>query len=137
LKVDWTRPDINPQDILSRLNTFDEPVYLHQVIELTKDGSYRQYRDLPQALEQYDKTTAKEWRIHFHVPLFLDQFGELKSTRDHIEEALPYLLEKSGCTHYEIETYTWDVLPENYKSGLTDSIEREYRWMFEQLVELF
>jgi len=133
LKVDWTRPGINPENILARLKTFDEPVYLHQVIELTKDGSYRQYRDLSQALEQFDKAAAKEWRIHFHVPLFLDEFGELRSTRDHIEEALPYLLEKSSCTHYEIETYTWDVLPERFKTGLTESIEREYRWMFEQL----
>jgi len=133
LKVDWTRPGINPENILARLKTFDEPVYLHQVIELTKDGSYRQYRDLSQALEQFDKAAAKEWRIHFHVPLFLDEFGELRSTRDHIEEALPYLLEKSSCTHYEIETYTWDVLPERFKAGLTESIEREYRWMFEQL----
>ena len=133
LKVDWTRSDINPESVRSRLKTFDEPVYLHQVVELRNDGSYCQYRDLPQALEQFDAAAAKEWRIHFHVPLFLDQFGELTSTRDHIQKALPILLERSGCSHYEIETYTWDVLPERFKTGLTESIEREYRWMFEQL----
>ena len=71
------------------------------------------------------------------MPLFLDEFGELRSTRDHIQKALPYLIEKSGCTNYEIETYTWDVLPERFKKGLTESIEREYRWMFEQLGESF
>ena len=136
LKVDWTRPDITAEHVLSRLKTFDEPVYLHQVIELTKDGSYRQYRDLPQALEQFDVATAKEWRIHFHVPLFLDQFGELTSTRDHIQKALPILLEISGCTHYEIETYTWDVLPDRFKTGLCDSIEREYRWMFKMIANV-
>jgi len=133
LKVDWTRPGISPDSVLSRLETFDEPVYLHQVIELRKDKTYHQYRDLPQALEQFDKSAAKEWRIHFHVPLFLDQFGELTSTRDHIQHALPYLLNTTDCTHYEIETYTWDVLPDRFKTGLIDSIEREYRWMFEQL----
>ena len=34
LKVDWTRPGISPESVLSRLKSFDEPVYLHQVIEL-------------------------------------------------------------------------------------------------------
>lgn len=129
LKVDWTRPGISPENVLSRLKIFDEPVYLHQVIELKKDGSYHQYRDLPEALKQFDEANAKEWRIHFHVPLFLDEFGELSSTRDHIKQALPHLLKNSGCTHYEIETYTWEVLPDRFKSDLTDSIEREYRWM--------
>lgn len=129
LKVDWARSGISAQKVLSRLKTFDEPVYLHQVIELRKDGSYRQYRDLPQALESFDKSAAKEWRIHFHVPLFLHTFEELHSTRDHIEEALPHLLNNSSCTHFEIETYTWEVLPERFKSNLTDSIEREYKWM--------
>lgn len=129
LKVDWSRSGISHETILSHLKTFDEPTYLHQVIELKKDGSFQQYRDLPRALEEFDKSAAKEWRIHFHVPLFLDEFGELHSTRDHIEQALPYLLEKSRCTHYEIETYTWEVLPDRFKLDLTDSIEREYQWM--------
>lgn len=133
LKVDWNRGDINPENVRSRLKTFDEPVYLHQVIEHRNDGSYRQYRDLPQALDQFDDAAAKEWRIHFHVPLFLNRFGELTSTRDHIQKALPYLLEKSGCSHYEIETYTWEVLPDRFKKGLTESIEREYEWMFNQV----
>ena len=130
LKVNWERPGISVDNVLSRLKMFDEPVYLHQVIEKRKDGSFHQYRDLPEALDQFDASQASEWRIHFHVPLFLDEFGELTSTRDHIQSALPILLGNTGCTHFEIETYTWDVLPESYKTGLTDSIEREYRWVF-------
>jgi hypothetical protein len=133
LKVDWTKPGISVENVLSRLKTFDEPVYLHQVIEKRKDESFHQYRDLPDALSQFDASHASEWRIHFHVPLFLDEFGELTSTRDHIHAALPKLLNETGCTHFEIETYTWDVLPERYKTGITDSIEREYRWVFDQL----
>lgn len=129
LKVDWSQENIKPEKVLSRLKTFDEPVYLHQVIEKRKDGSFRQYRDLPQALDTFDVSAAKEWRIHFHVPLFLDEFEELHSTRDHIEQALPHLLQNSSCTHFEIETYTWEVLPDRFKTNLTDSIEREYRWM--------
>ena len=133
LKVDWLKEGIKPDKVLTRLKTFDEPVYLHQVIEKRKDGSFSQYRDLPEAIEAFEEGAAREWRIHFHVPLFLDQFGELTSTRDHILDALPVLFEQTDCNHYEIETYTWDVLPENYKTGLTESIEREYRWVFDQL----
>jgi len=133
LKVDWLKEGIKPDKVLTRLKTFDEPVYLHQVIEKRKDGSFSQYRDLPEAIEAFEEGAAGEWRIHFHVPLFLDQFGELTSTRDHILDALPVLFEQTDCNHYEIETYTWDVLPENYKTGLTESIEREYRWVFDQL----
>lgn len=130
LKVNWEQLGHSPENVLSRLKKFDEPVYLHQVIEKKNDGSFHQYRDLPDALNQFDVSRASEWRIHFHVPLFLDEFGELTSTRDHIQAALPILLEHTDCNHFEIETYTWDVLPESYKTGLTDSIEREYRWLF-------
>ena len=34
--------------------------------------------------------------------------------------------------HFEIETYTWDVLPPGLKIDLLESIEREYRWVLEQ-----
>jgi hypothetical protein len=31
--------------------------------------------------------------------------------------------------HFEIETYTWDVLPAGLKADLLDSIGREYEWV--------
>ncbi len=136
LKVEWTNTESSAEEIKQKLKNFDEPVYLHQVIELRKDGSFYQYRDLPDALERMDSAAAKEWRIHFHVPVFVDTYGGLKSTQDHIREALPLLLDKTGCNHYEIETYTWDVLPEGLKADLADSIEREYRWTIDRIDEL-
>lgn len=114
--------------IASKLQRFDEPVYLHQVIELRGDGSYKQYRDLPDALSNINDPGAKEWRIHFHVPVFVGHFDELQSTRDHIEKGLMPLIEDTGCRHFEIETYTWEVLPGHLKADITDSIEREFRW---------
>jgi hypothetical protein len=115
------------------LKKFDEPVYLHQVIELRSNGSYKQYRDLTAALRSIDHPLAKEWRIHFHVPVFADRFDQMESTQDHIIDGLQPLLMESGCRHFEIETYTWEVLPDHLKLEITDSIEREYRWTLDLL----
>lgn len=128
LKVPLDDAEKSRQHIASKLQRFDEPVYLHQVIELRTDGSYKQYRDLSDALPNIHDPAAQEWRIHFHVPVFIDHFDELQSTRDHIVEGLQPLMEKSGCRHFEIETYTWEVLPEHLKTDINNSIEREFRW---------
>jgi len=39
------------------------------------------------------------------------------------------LLKTSPFTNQmEVETYTWEVLPEGLKLGIVDSIEREMNW---------
>ena len=77
---------------------------------------------------------AEEWRIHYHVPIFVEKYGMLQSTRDDILRSLGILLE-GECSHFEIETYTWDVLPDELKVDLRDSIEREFRWVLDQIEE--
>jgi hypothetical protein len=114
----------------AELRSLAEPVYLHQVIERRADGTLRRYRDLPEALRCGPGSGAREWRVHFHVPLFAPRFGELASTN---EDILPLLASPPGTSHLEIETYTWSVLPEALRIGLVDSIEREYRWVLESL----
>ena len=33
------------------------------------------------------------------------------------------------CQHVEMETYTWEVLPENLRAGsVVDQLVREYEW---------
>lgn len=125
-----TKTDISDQQqIMSRLSSFDEPTYLHQVLSEDAKGKTWQYRDLPQAFQSVSsRNTKKEWRVHFHVPLYTDQFNELFSTRDTIPANVNYLLKHSTCRHFEIETYTWEVLPANERANLLDSIEREFRW---------
>ena len=34
--------------------------------------------------------------------------------------------------HFEIETYTWDVLPAGLKADLLESIGREYAWVLNE-----
>jgi hypothetical protein len=117
------------QDVHRRLLSFTESTYLHQVIAKMPDGSLHRYRDLCQALEEFDTTTAIEWRTHFHVPIFLRDYPLLNSTQDHIIETIDYLKSNNIGAHLEIETYTWEVLPAEMKFDLSSSIEREYRWV--------
>ncbi len=128
LKVNLGSDPSDRKKLAEKLRKFDEPVYLHQVIEKRNDGTYKQFRDLPQAIEQIDDINSEEWRIHFHVPVFIDRFDEMNSTQDHILESIRPLLKKAGCRHFEVETYTWEVLPDHLKADITDSIVRELKW---------
>jgi sugar phosphate isomerase/epimerase len=128
-----------PQDIKARgairdaLQPFVESTYLHQVIQRNADGTLRQYPDLPQALENLDDFQAVEWRIHFHVPIFVDSYGAFDSTQQGILDTFASLRERSFTDHLEIETYTWDVLPEGLKRDLFESIRREFEWVLQTL----
>ncbi|AQG82449.1 metabolite traffic protein EboE [Spirosoma montaniterrae] len=107
---------------------FNEPTYLHQVVARTHDGSLLRFTDLPNALAAVDDTHA-EWRAHFHVPIFVPDYGVLQSTQDDIREVLRLQAERAFTNQMEVETYTWDVLPEGLKLDLIDSIEREMKWV--------
>lgn len=112
---------------------FVEDTYLHQVIGRSRDGKIVQYPDLPPALAHVRDPQVTEWRIHFHIPVFLERAGLFASTQPEIVKTLALLREKGFTRHLEIETYTWDVLPEALKLPLLCSIEREYRWVMDVL----
>ena len=116
-------------EIEDRLRPFAEDTYLHQVVERRADGTLRTYRDLPDALPYIADEDAREWRIHYHVPLFADGFDGLGTTRDHIPQTVDALQAAPFCTHLEMETYTWGVLPSDLKTDLATSLQREYEWV--------
>ncbi|MDB9528026.1 metabolite traffic protein EboE [Oscillatoria sp. CS-180] len=116
-----------------QLEPFAESTYLHQVIEQRSPGTLHHYPDLSDALSALAETPAIEWRTHFHVPLFIDRYPPFESTRDHITTVLEKLPQFSDCTHFEIETYTWDVLPSEMKLDVLTSIHREYEWVLATL----
>jgi hypothetical protein len=118
------------------LEPFADPIYLHQVTQRNADGSLRQFPDLPPALAAPPDEAAREWRIHFHTPLFVEGYGQFGSTRSSIVETFEALERHGGCRILEIETYTWDVLPAELKVELTESIAREYAWVLDALGEL-
>jgi sugar phosphate isomerase/epimerase len=111
---------------------FNEPTYLHQVVARRADGSLARYRDLPDALAVPDETHT-EWRAHFHVPIFIADYGVLQSTRDAIETVLKLQRERQFTNQLEIETYTWTVLPDDLKLPLVESIAREIGWVLAEL----
>jgi hypothetical protein len=104
-----------------------DPVYLHQTI-----GEADRFADLPDGIAHLGESADSEWRIHYHVPLFLSDYGKLDSTQSDVRNALTQLT-PADTRHLEIETYTWSVLPPDLKLDIVDSIEREYRWVLAQL----
>ncbi|MDD9945216.1 MAG: metabolite traffic protein EboE [Myxococcales bacterium] len=109
-------------------------VYLHQVVERLGSG-FNRYADLCEALEHHAwQSEDAEWRVHFHVPVFLEQMKRFGSTRGFLQEMLALQRQRRLTHHLEVETYTWDVLPDEMQAtGLTTSIERELRFCLSEL----
>lgn len=116
---------------------FDEETYLHQVIERWPDGRIVRHLDLPDAVAAHGPgDPAGEWRIHFHIPLDCQPAAPLESTCGQAVEVLKLCEADPGiCSHYEIETYTWGVLPGEMKRPVEEQIAAEYRWVLDQCGE--
>ncbi len=117
------------------LKPFSEPVYLHQVKARAASGARLSWFDLPAALEELPGfPDVEELRVHFHVPLFFAGNGPVQSTADTLTEDFFHELRSGICSHLEIETYTFDVLPPEVHPGdVVKSIAREYAWVLDKL----
>jgi sugar phosphate isomerase/epimerase len=120
---------------VERLRRFDEPVYLHQVVE-RRNGGLTRYLDLPQAFAALDGSGGpREWRIHFHVPIYLDEIEHFSTTQDFLREILAIHRAEPISAHLEVETYTWDVLPEDARRvDVATAIARELAWVQDRLI---
>ena len=117
-----------------RLEEFADTTYLHQVVGRTQEKGLISYPDLPQAIALLNNTKDLEWRVHFHVPIFLENYGTFQSTQEDIVEVLKLVkADPSISSHLEVETYTWEVLPEDTHLTLGEAISRELAWVREQL----
>jgi sugar phosphate isomerase/epimerase len=127
-------PELSP-DALHALRAYAEPVYLHQVVARTRDGSLLRYVDLPDALGSPEACAAEEWRVHFHVPLYRERLERFVNTQPFLARILARQRRAPITAQLEVETYTWDVLPAEQRSGgVVASIARELGWVMEQLV---
>jgi hypothetical protein len=125
---------------LARLAAFADEVYLHQVIVRDAKGSLTRFRDLAPALSGEPARSpgpGAEWRVHFHVPLHSPPTETLDTTADHVLDLLKLLqAQPQLCSHLEMETYTWAVLPEPFRSrDVTDQLVAEYDWTLLRLRE--
>ena len=138
------RLQIGHEDPVAALGPFAEDVYLHQVVNRRPDGTLARFDDLPAAFDTLAGTRssdgpetgrdASEWRVHFHVPIFLERMQDTGTTQSYLDELLGLLRERtpSGCL--EVETYTWDVLPDRYRDvDVATAIARELAWVRERI----
>ncbi len=117
------------------LAAFAEPVYLHQAVAKS-NGTLRRFLDLPQALAADGAAAGAELRVHFHVPVFLEQMAHFGTTQAFLAEILALHRADPISRHLEVETYTWDVLPASYRSAdLSAAIARELNWVKAQLLQ--
>ena len=114
----------------AQLSDFAEDRYMHQTTIQLKDGTVTFFDDLPQALGTIDeKGPSGVWRVHFHVPIYLSEFGHLGASREAIVECVSCCKELSDVSHFEVETYAWNVLPrELQQPDLSVGIANELKW---------
>ncbi len=118
---------------LDQLAAFAEDRYLHQTcVRAPDNGAARFYEDLSDALADVEDGSRlrSEWRVHFHVPIYLEQFGQIRTSRDEIQKCLRAAVKCPELTHFEVETYAWSVLPtELQQTELSAGIAREMAWL--------
>ncbi len=125
------------------LKNFADDVYLHQVVARDASGKLKFFRDLPDALAAFpisqlpSPNSNSEWRIHFHVPLHAPAMPPFENTNDHLLGVLDWLAaDPKLCSHLEMETYTWEVLPPELKSrSVVAQLAAEYDWTLARLNE--
>ena len=127
-------------ETLDALAGFAEDIYFHQVVARDVDGLLTRHRDLPDALNaaaRGETTDDNEWRIHFHVPLHCPPTALYGTTADQLQCVIETLAANPAmCSHIEMETYTWEVLPNEMKQrDVVDQLAGEYDWTLAKLAE--
>jgi hypothetical protein len=122
--------------LVPQLRVFTDTIYLSQTT-LRRDGAVTKFLNLGEALDAYEQEPGEgvaEMRTHFHVPVFLEELGPFRTTRFAVQQALAVHRATPLSDHLEIETYTWDVLPEHLKTGdITDYVTRELEFVRDEL----
>ncbi len=122
------------------LKAFADDTYFHQTIERRPDGELVRYGDLDEALTSSVTEFPQaelEWRIHFHIPLHARPTALFDTTADHLLSVLDEVKRHpSACAHFEMETYTWEVMPAEMKNrNVVDQLIAEYDWTLARLAE--
>ncbi len=137
--------DASRSALMNAFRPFAEPRFLHQTVigpasAQLLEGDQRPIRffeDLREALRVASADASLfdgEWRTHFHVPVHLERIGPLHTTQAEIAQAIDAARRYSRCRHFEVETYAWDVLPEELRTeSLSAGIAQELKWVCEQL----
>ncbi len=121
-----------PANRVEDLRKFDEPVYLHQVSALDETGTILfRWPDLRNFLRQPMKVLRRlsEARVHFHVPVFAERLGGLKTTSNLTWQAVRAARDEKLTDLFIVETYTWPQLEgtEGAAPSVAEGIARELK----------
>ncbi|MFC7546052.1 metabolite traffic protein EboE [Plantactinospora sp. GCM10030261] len=134
----------DPVAAADRLAEYVEPRFLHQ----TRSAAVAEPdpADPAHAADDLDDALVRglpgPWRVHYHVPLHAVPEPPLRSTVPVLRSALAELLggPTAGCDTYDVETYTWGVLPVARRPGtaaeLADGIAAELAFARDELTGL-
>lgn len=147
---------VEPVDTLrlDALRAFADPIYLHQVVALRADDAERadtqdgtrdegvtddtrllRFLDLDDAFASHEAALARCWRVHYHVPVFESAIPPFTNTQDFLQQALAAVVEAELCEQFEVETYTWGVLPAAHRTReLSEMIALELSWVEHELL---
>ena len=121
-------PDVT-QKIVDALQTFAKTIYLSQTCQ-KKDGEddlVPQPRGRVRGLVQ-EPRTARVAHAFPRAGVPRRSRRAFGTTRFALEQALAFHKKPPLSTHLEIETYTWDVLPDHLKTGdIVEYVTRETR----------
>lgn len=131
-------PDPAAPGATEALAPFAEARYVHQVRAQPREGEEaRAADDLPEVLGAENPwPTDRPWRVHVHVPLHARPAAPLRATAEVLTDAVDAVLAAPHGheAHLDVETYTWNVLPESLRPGsLAEGIAAELRWAREHL----
>ena len=89
-----------------QLRRFHEDRYLHQTcVRSTAGAEPAFFEDLPMALQTVEdgRTLQGQWRVHFHVPIYVERFGWLSTSQADIAACLQAVRRCPELRHFEIE----------------------------------
>lgn len=112
LQLDSPADNADGRKALAR---YVEERYLHQTLARVRTGEIVRQLDLNESLALEPPGEFREaplWRIHFHVPVDAERLGPLSTTRPLLRDALSAVAGLDYAPHLEVETYTWEVLPD-------------------------
>lgn len=127
--------DADRPSALAPLLALDETRFLHQTAVRDARGAIHRFADLPDLAAAAPRLAYPiEARSHVHVPIDRAAFPGLRTTDSAWRQTAALASSRHSARHFEVETYTFDVLPPALRGGgLTDLLVRELRCAREAL----
>ena len=85
----------------------------------------------------FSRAVARPRHVHPRSSPATEDGPPFENTNDHLLGALDFLAANPKlCSHLEMETYTWEVLPPELKArSVVEQLAAEYDWTLARLAE--